>query len=356
MKVRSWPAAILAAAAAAAASPSEPPSTADPATRFVDALPVYRPAEQVSGTIRLWGHGSLRWDFMSRLVTYWMEGFRKSQPAVTIEDHMLGTANAIGGLYAGVCDLAILGEEIHPAAAAAYRRAMGYPPFGVEIATGSLDIWNMDYAHVFFVHRDNPLSRVTLAQLDGIFGAEHRRGAANIRRWGELGLTGEWADKPIRPYGWPVDDDFALYLQDALLAGSHRWNNELRGFPHINRPDGTIYDHGQRIVDALAADRYGIAVSNLRYKNPGVKPLAVATTDGGPFYEATKANLISRKYPFTRIIPAYANRAPGQPLDPAVREFLRYLLSRDGQQDILRHGGYLPLGEQAIREQLEKLN
>ena len=270
---------------------------------------------------------------------------------------MVGTATAIGALYAGVGDVAILGEEILPAHAAAFERVLGYPPFGVEIATGSLDMWNMDYAHVFFVHRDNPLKHLTLAQLDGIFGAEHRRGPANIRTWDQVGLTGEWAGKRIRPYGWPIDDDFALYLENVLLAGSHRWNNDLKGFPHINRPDGSIYDHGQRIVDALSADRFGIAVSNLRYayRNPGVKPLALATSDAGPFYEATRANLFSRKYPFTRIVPAYVNRAPGRPLEPRVREFLRYLLSREGQQDLVHHGGYLPLGEQAIREQLGKL-
>src|ERR1700724_1686802 len=92
------------------------------------------------------------------------------------------------------------------------RRSGPYPPLGIEIATGSVDVRNFDYAHVFFVHKDNPLSKLTLAQLDAIFGSEHRRGPRNIRSWRELGLTGEWADKPITPYGWRIDDDFALYL------------------------------------------------------------------------------------------------------------------------------------------------
>jgi phosphate transport system substrate-binding protein len=321
----------------------------------LESLPHYQPGQTVSGTIRIWGHGSPTHDFMGRLMKSWEEGFRKYQPGVRIENRMYGTASAIGALYTGAADMTILGEEIHAPAAAAFERVMHYPPLGLEIATGSLDVRNFDYAHVFFVHKDNPISKLTLAQLDAIFGSEHLRGPRNIRTWGDLGLTGEWADKPITPYGWKIDDDFATYLQDALLMGSHRWNCDLREFSHIHNPDGSIYDHGQQILDALAKDRYGIAVSNLRYANPQVKLLALAVSDGGPYYEATKENLIQRKYLFTRIIPAYINREPGKPVDPKVREFLRYILSYEGQRTLVREGGYLPLGEESLREQLKKL-
>lgn len=321
----------------------------------LDFLPQYQPNETVSGNIRIWGHGSFKRDFMGRLVKYWEEGFRRYQPGIHIENRMYGTASGIGALYAGVGDVAILGEEIDPSAASAFERVMHYPPLGIEIATGSLDVRNFDYAQVFFVHKDNPISQLTLAQLDAIFGSEHRRGLSNIRHWRQLGLEGEWADKPINPYGWRIDDSFSLYLQDALLNSSHRWNCDLREFAHINNPDGSVYDHGQQILDALAKDRYGIGVSNLRYMNPQVKPLALASQDGGPYYEATKENLILRRYPLTRIIPAFINRAPGKPVDPKVKEFLRYILSREGQEDIVRDGGYLPLSKEAIREQLKKL-
>jgi phosphate transport system substrate-binding protein len=320
----------------------------------LESLTHYQRQQNVSGVIRIWGHGSPKHDFMGQLMKAWEEGFRKFQPAVQIENRMYGTASAIGALYTGAADLAILGEEIHAPAAAAFERVNHYPPLGIEIATGSLDVRNFDYAHVFFVHEENPLSQMTLTQLDAIFGSEHRRGPHNIRTWGELGLRGEWASKPIAPYGWRLDDDFATYLQDALLVGSHKWNCDLREFKHINNPDGSIYDHGQQILDALAKDRYGIAVSNLRYMNPQVKPLALAISDGEPYFAATKENLIQRKYPFTRIIPAFINRAPGRPVDPKVKEFLRYILSYEGQE-IVRKGGYLPLNAASIREQLKKL-
>jgi phosphate transport system substrate-binding protein len=320
----------------------------------LESLPRYQAEQQVSGTIRLWGHGSFKSDFMGKLIKSWADGFAKYQPGVSLENRMYGTASAIGALYTGKGDVAILGEEISPAAAAAFERAKHYPPLGIEVATGSLDVEFFDYSHVVFVHKDNPLSRVTLAQADAIFGAEHRRGPRNIRTWGELGLTGEWADKRIQPYGWK-DLDFSLFIQEAMLGGSHRWNNDLKEFGHIHRPDGSIYEHGRQILDALATDRFGIAISNLRFANPQVKPLALASRDGEPYTEATKANLISRTYPLTRIIPAFIDRKPGQPIDPKVREFLRYILSREGQQDIVRDTGYLPLNVQVLREQLKKL-
>src|SRR5262249_32461064 len=321
----------------------------------VDSLSPYRPEQTVSGTIRLWGHGSFKRDFMGSLVKSWQAVLARYLPGLTIDYKMYGTASAIGALYAGAGDVAILGEEIHPGAAAAFEGVMHYPPLGVEIATGSLEVRNFDYAQMFFVHRDNPIRQLTLAQLDGIFGCEHRRGLNNIRTWGALGLTGDWADKRIVPYSWSIDDSFSLYLQDALLGGSHRWSCDLREFRHVSRPDGSVYDHGQQILDALAKDRYGIAISNLRYANPQVKSLALASREGGPFYEATRDNLIHRRYPLTRIIPAFINRAPGSPVDPKIKEFLRYILSREGQQDIVDEGGYLPLSQEAIREQLKQL-
>ena len=140
-----------------------------------------------------------------------------------------------------------------------------------------------------------------------------------------------------------------------MLEGSHRWNTDLKEFVHVNRPDGSQYDHGQQILDALARDRFGIAISNVRYANPEVKALALGEHDDGPFYPPAPANLIAQTYPLVRIIPAFIDRAPGQPIDPKVREFLRYILSREGQKTLIDESSYLPLGAEIIRAQLEKL-
>jgi len=320
----------------------------------LDQLPRYHPEAQVSGTIRIWGHGSFKSDFMGRVVQSWARGFAKYQPDVKLENDMYGTASAIGALYVGAADIAILGEEISPAAAAAFERVKHYAPVEIDVATGSLDVNYFDYAHVVFVHKDNPIAHLTLAQLDAIFGAEHRRSSRNIRTWGELGLTGAWANQRIQPYSWK-DLDFSLFIQRAVLGGSHRWSNDLRDFSHLRRGDGSLYEAGQQILDALAADRSGIAISNVRYANPQVKAVALASADGAPYYAATKDNLISQRYPLTRIIPAFIDRPPGRPVDPRVREFLRYILSRDGQEDIALETGYLQLSAAAIRAQLTKL-
>ena len=146
-----------------------------------------------------------------------------------------------------------------------------------------------------------------------------------------------------------------VFHDQTLLAGSHRWNPALQEFGHIIRPDGTIYDHGQQILDALARDRYGIAVSNIRYAGPEVKALAVAEREGAPFVAVSAQSLIDETYPLTRLIPAYLDRKPGQPVEPKVREFLRYILSREGQQDIVDDGRYLPLKPSVIAAQLRKL-
>lgn len=353
---------ILAPLAALRAAPGSQPDDDPPAAlpadelRVLAELPSYVPQRAVAGTIRIWGHGSFKHDFLGRIVRRWAADFARYEPGVTLENRMYGTASAIGALYTGAGDIAILGEEIDPAAGAAFSKVRRHPPLGIEIATGSLDVRYFDYAHVIFVNRDNPIDRLTLAQLDGIFGAEHRRGPANIRTWGQLGLAGGWAGRPIQPYGWSLDDFFALFFQDAVLGGSHHWNCALQEFRTTTHPDGSPYDHGEKIAEAVARDRYGIGISSLLYANPGVKALALAADPGGPYFAATRANLIAQRYPLTRFIPAYLDREPGKPVDPKLREFLRFLLSREGQTATVRDGGYLPLGPEATAAQLAKLD
>jgi phosphate transport system substrate-binding protein len=324
-------------------------------TQNVESLPKYQSGQSVSGALRLWGHGSPDTDFMGKLVTSWEEGFRKHHPRIQFENRMYGTASAIGALYAGAGDLAIMGREIRPFEISAFERVFRYPPLGIDVATGSLDIRNMDFSLNVFVQKDNPLGKLTITQVDAIFGCEHLRGPRNIRTWGELGIRGEWQDKPINVYGFPINRGFAVFFQDAALGGSRKWNGDLKEFGDLRQPDGTLHDAGLRILEALARDPYGIAYSNLRYINGQVKPLALAATDDGPYYEATKENLIQRKYPLTRFITTFVNRAPGRPLEPKVKEFLRYILSREGQQEVLRDGNYLPLSEEAVQAQLRKL-
>jgi len=331
------------------------PAGIDAAQQAISALPEYQSKTQVSGHIRLWGHGSFRHDFMRKLISAWMDGFHRFHPQVEFEYLMYGTASAVGAVYTGAGEIAILGEEISPAAARAFARARGYPHTDITIATGNLDVNYFDYAHMIFVHRDNPIERLSLRELDAIFGAEHRRSERNIRNWGELGLDGEWRDASIQPYGWKTDVDFALFFRERVLENSHRWNPMIREYVHARHADGSQYDHGQRIIDALAADRYGIAISNLRYARDEVKVVPLAWKDHDMAVMPAEASLISQQYPLVRLIPAIVDKPPGVPLPAPMREFLRFVLSRDGQQILVRESGYLPLSAQALARQREKL-
>jgi phosphate transport system substrate-binding protein len=349
---------ILAASGVRAAVSADPPTgSATYAMKVVASLPAYRPRGQVAGTIRLWGHGSPTHDFMGRLLHAWESAFHRYQPRVRIVDDLYGSASAVGALYTGAGDLALLGEEVSPAAERAFERERGYAPTIFEIATGNVDVNYYDYAHMVFVNRANPLERLTLPQLARILGdPPPGRGSGPIRTWGQLGLKGAWADRRIQAYSWRFDQDFGLFLRARVLGGSDRWNPGVREFVTHDRPDGTIDDRGQQILQALARDPDGIAVSNIRFANASVKIVKLAATSSGPYFLPSVATLISQQYPLTRIIPAVVDVPPGHPVSPAIREFLRFILSRDGQRALLEDSGYLPLGPKYVRAQLRELD
>ena len=317
----------------------------------MNSLPPYQPKETVSGTIRIWGD-----DRMEALMGYWQEGFRKFQPDVLFETKLMGTGTGMAGLYTGIADLALMGRNSTSSEIMAFEWVFRYKPLGIEVATGSLDVPGKTFAVTVFVHKDNPLSKLTLTQMDAIFGSEHLRGPRNIRTWGELGLSGDWEDAPLHPYGYDVETGTGWFFKQAVFKGSDKWNCDIKEFADAKRSDGALVDAGGQILDALARDRYGIAYSNLGFMNPQVKPVAVASADGGPFYEATKDNLIQRKYPLTRAASIYVNRTPGKKLDPKVQEFLCYILSKQGQQEVVREGDFLPLTGEITKEQLRKID
>lgn len=305
-----------------------------------EALPSYSPSQHASGLIRIWGHGGRGKDFDGALLNSWEAEFRKYQPGVHFENHLQGNASAIGALYTGAADLALMAREIWPTEIDGFEQVLGHKPASVAIMTGSVDVRNHDFALVIFVHKDNPLTRLTLAQLDGVFGADHRRGAKNIRTWGELGLDGEWKDKPIHPYGYELRRDFSFFFEQAALEGSKKWNCDLKEIAD-QHTGGSVIDAGQRILDALAKDRYGIAISSLAYTNPIAKALLLG--DGQDYYAASRETVMQRQYPLTRTPFLFFDRKPGQPLDPKIKEFIRYILSRQGQAQVARENRYLPL-------------
>jgi phosphate transport system substrate-binding protein len=316
-----------------------------------ETAPDYQASRSLAGTLTVWGPAN-----MSAITSYWAEGFKRVQPGVNVEFKLLGSDTAIPGLYSGQADIALLGRENNITDDNGFSRPLGYPPVRFELTTGSLDVPDKTPALVVFVHRDNPLDHLTLAQLDAIFGHEHRRGSSNIRTWGELGLAGEWAAQPIRLYGYDARTGTGLYFLEAVLGNSRKMNwDKMREFKDVRRADGSVYRAGQQSLDALRQDRYGMAVSCLCFSVPEVRDLALATEAGGPFVRATRESVISRQYPLTRVTYAFLDQPPGNAIKPRSREFLRYVYSSEGQADILREGGYLPLPEGVMAEQRRKL-
>ena len=335
----------LAGFAAQAAEPNLPP-------------PYAPPPESVAGKIVIWGHGALagRFDFIEALVKDWESGFNRFHPGVQFENRLTGTASAMGALYTGTGDLALMGREIWPFEIVAFREVKGYNPTGIDVVTGSYKTRNRGYAIVVFVHKDNPIRGLTLAQLDAIFSVDRKRGGKPVRTWGDLGLSGDWADKPVHPYSFSIARGFADYLEEAVFVGSRRWRSDVREYADLPGSLGGATDGGQRELDAMAKDRYGVAFSGALYGNSDVKPIPVAVADGAPFVMPSEATVMDHSYPLTRIITMFIDRPPGKPLPPHIREFMRYVLSRDAQQAVLdKGGGYLPILAPEAAKELEKL-
>jgi phosphate transport system substrate-binding protein len=328
-------------------------------------LPAYAPTQTVTGVIRLWGSNYI---VDGNLGQYWEEAFRKFHPGVTFEYHMKTTIAAVPSLVFGLGDIGV-GRKITFAEMLMFERYKDYDPIELSVATGSYDVTGWQPGFGIVVNKANPLTRLTMEQLDGIFGAERLGGwigtswhaefargpEKNIRTWGQLGLTGEWADKPITPYGLNLRYHQSAEISDRLLKGSDKWNEHLRIYANSVSSDGKL---GRGLNEDLVKDRYGIAyiaAPTKRYLPPELKVLELATNPDGPYYAYTMENLRNRTYPLYDEIYMYADQKPGEPLDPKVREYLRFVVSREGQAEVMRDGKYLPLTAEMSREQLKKL-
>ena len=332
-------------------------------------LPHYKPEQKVSGTIRMWGSNYFT---DSPLADYWIQEFQKYQPEVKFSLHLKTTLHAIPGLIFGMSDIGPMGRQITWDELLSYQRERNHLPIGIVAVTGSYDVsgWNPPIG--VYLHKDNPLSKLSLQQLDGIFGAQ-RSGAwrelvwdkslargpeKNIRTWGQLGLTGEWANQPIHVYGYNLQFHFPQEIESRAFGGvSGKWNENLIEYDNQAQPDGSFKLAGQLMLEDLAKDPYGIVycAGGNAWLTPQVKPIALSVKTGDPAYELTLENVRERKYPMYADVFFYIDRDPKKPVDPKVKEFLRYILSSEGQTQVMRDGKYLPLTAETVRAQLKLL-
>ncbi len=328
-------------------------------------LPDYKPQQTVSGTIREWGSNYFA---DSNLNDYWETEFRKSQPGVKFDVHMRTALEAAPALATGVADIAACrlftfsDEEL-------YERAFNHEPLRILIATGSYDVPGWSPALAVVTNKDNPISQITMEQLDGIFGAARTGGyqgttwhpeaardaSKDIRTWGQLGLAGKWKDAPIHVYGLNLEYGMARDFQQMVFQGGDKWTESLQEYANYAGPDGTLKIAAEQLMIDLAKDPYGIGYSGVMFLNPQTKTLSVAEKPGGPYVSPTIETVQNRTYPMLLEVYFYLDREPGKPIDPKLKEFLRFVLSRQGQEAIAKDGKYLPLTKEAVEEQLKKL-
>jgi len=337
-----------------------------------ESLPAYQPEQQVHGTIRNFGSG------FYGLVKRWEDGFLKVQPGIKFGDDLPSSDAAMAGLIKGDADLAPSGRELSLDEYLGFYEATGHNPVEITVGTGTFDVPGGSWGIVVFVSQSNPLARLTLKQLDGIFGSE-RTGAytgfkwmpqkargpeGNIRTWGQLGLTGAWADRPIQTYGY-APSGMSAFFQLQVFGGGDKWNPNYREYIENGTKIMSAGETGARggilrMLAELARDPYGIGWAGMPQfeaaKVSGLKAIALAASEGGPYVAPTKQTMADRTYPLARRVYIYLNRPSGLPVDPKLREFLRFILSREGQRILADHGTYLPLTPAVVREQRTKLD
>ena len=316
-----------------------------------EGLPDYAPEGALAGELHLMGT-----DVMDTLTVSWLEIFRQAHPRVEATQEARGANTTFPGLLSGLSQLGTLSREATTQEMAAFTKKFGYPPTAIRATLGTYDAFGLSPPVVIFVHQDNPLRATTLSQLEEIYA----RGG-QITTWGQLGLTGDWADRRIAVWGLRLPNGTATFFQNAAMHGREfrptmivRPAAEPLSRSAQRAPNGGV----QAFVDILAgvaADRFAIGYAAPGYETNGVRPLELAPIAGTRAISPTRENVASLRYPLVRFTYLYLNRAPGQPLDPKVKEFLRIVLSRQGQELVTQHSGFLPLPAKIIREELAKL-
>jgi phosphate transport system substrate-binding protein len=305
-------------------------------------LAAYHTERQVSGTIRVRGSAADR-----LLIEHLQDGFRAFQPDTTFADDLHGPESSFAGVYTGVADIAFMSREMRvPMETMAFEWVHHYKAFEIEIANAGLGAARPAANLAFFVHADNPITHLTLQQLDGVFGAESRSSRSNLRKWGDVCAGGRWKDRPIHVYGPALDSIAALYIRTRVLGGSRKWNPDYR----------EVAAGWSDVLASIARDPVGIGFAPALPGRPGVKPVELAADESGPFYALTAETAAARTYPLARVVTVALDREPHKPIEPRVKEFLRYVLSREGQEVIARDRTYIPLDARSAGRQLERLD
>lgn len=292
-------------------------------------LPEYQSASGVSGNL-----SSVGSDTLANLMTFWAEEFKRQYPNVNIQIQAAGSSTAPPALTEGTSNLGPMSRKMKSKEAEAFEKKYGYKATAIPVAIDALAV---------FAHKDNPIKGLTIPQVDAIFSSTRKCGMnKDVTTWGDLGLTGAWANRKIQLYGRnSVSGTYGYFKKHALCKGDYRST--------VNEQPGSA-----SVVQSVSSSLNGIGYSGIGYKTSGVKALALAKKEGEPFIAASTENALKGKYPLARFLYVYVNKHPNKPLAPLEREFIKMVLSKQGQEIVVKDG-YIPLPASVAEKQLSKL-
>ena len=281
------------------------------------ALSDYKPVSGVSGSMK-----SIGSDTLNNLMALWAEGFKTMYPSVKIEIEGKGSSTAPPALVAGTAHFGPMSRPMKGAEIDQFEKKYGYKPMAIRGAVDALAI---------YVHKDNPIQCLTLQQADAIFSKTRKGGLNNeIATWGDAGMTGEWANKPISLYGRnSASGTYGYFKEVALFNGDYK--------DAVKEQPGS-----STVVQGVASDKFAIGYSGVGYKTADVRSVPLAAKAGAKCFDATADNAYSGDYPLARFLYVYANINPNQKIDPVRGEFIKFVYSKQGQQAVVKDG-YFPV-------------
>jgi phosphate transport system substrate-binding protein len=293
------------------------------------ALSPYRAVSGVSGNI-----SSIGSDTLNNLMTLWAENFNKFYPNARIQIEGKGSSTAPPALISGTAQLGPMSREMKGTEIDAFEKKYGYKPTAIRSSVDALAV---------FVNKDNPIKCMTMAQVDAVFSKSRRAGyKEDIKTWGQLGLTGEWASKPISLYGRnSASGTYGFFKEHSLKNGDFK--------DQVKEQPGSA-----SVVQGVTVDRFAMGYSGIGYATAGVRAVPLAAKEGAKCYEADPENAYAGTYPLSRFLYVYLNRAPGKTLDPLTREFAKLILSKEGQEVVIKDG-YFPIPATIAKEELNKV-
>lgn len=287
------------------------------AVRVDPNLPTYQRTTGVSGNLTSVGS-----DTLNNLMTLWAEAFKRQYPNVNIQIQGAGSSTAPPALIEGAANFGPMSRLMNAKEVEAFEKKFGYKPTPIPVAIDALAV---------YVNKDNPIPGLSIPQVDAIFSATRKCGGReDITRWGQLGMTGEWTSRTIALYGRnSVSGTYGYFKEKALCKGDFKRN--------VAEQPGSA-----SVVQSVTGQLNAIGYSGIGYKTSGVRALPLARKDGEPFVEPDAKHAIDGSYPLARVLYVYVNKRPNQPLPPLEREFIKLVLSKQGQEVVVKDG-FVPL-------------